>query len=190
VKAAIAPLAALPGVALAMLVSQDGVPIVMPGSHKLEETTERNPEARFDDAEALAALAAGWISDISRASAPISWNPPRYVVLRAARGSLLAMQVPRALIIVVLGPGMRPADFRLPMEAAAARMERGLRAGGQRAGLAAGAAPGLGAGTGGESITEPSGIFPERPRTSAFEVRDNESTSKNGASQPHGPTGE
>jgi predicted regulator of Ras-like GTPase activity (Roadblock/LC7/MglB family) len=198
VKAAIAPLAALPGVALAMLVSQDGVPIVMPGSHKLEETTERNSETRFDDAEALAALAAGWISDISRASAPISWNPPRYVVLRAARGSLLAMQVPRALIIVVLGPGMRPADFRLPMEAAAARMERGLRAGVQRAGLAAGAASGLAsglatgtaAGTSPESITEPSGIFPERPRTSAFDVEDNESTSKNGASQPHGPTGE
>jgi predicted regulator of Ras-like GTPase activity (Roadblock/LC7/MglB family) len=181
-----------------MLVSQDGVPIVLPGSHKLEDTTERNSETRFDDAEALAALAAGWISDISRAAAPISWNPPRYLVLRAARGSLLAMQVPRALIIVVLGPGMRPADFRLPMEAAAARMERGLRAGGQRAGLAGGAAPGtasgltpgMGASTGGESITEPSGIFPDRPRTSGSEVQDDESTSKNGASQPHGPTGE
>jgi len=194
VRAAIAPLAALPGVALAMLVSQDGVPIVLPGSHKLEETAERNSETRFDDAEALAALAAGGISDISRAAAPISWNPPRYLVLQAARGSLLAMQVPRALIIVVLGPGMRPADFRLPMEAAAARMERGLRASGQRAGLAAGTAsgqrPGIGSGTSGESITEPTGIFPDRPRTSGSEVQDNESTSRNGASQPHGPTGE
>jgi predicted regulator of Ras-like GTPase activity (Roadblock/LC7/MglB family) len=194
VKAAIAPLAALPGVALAMLVSQDGVPIVMPGSHKLEDATQRNSETHFDDAEALAALAAGWISDISRAAAPISWNPPRYLVLRAARGSLLAMQVPRARIIVVLGPGMRPADFRLPMEAAAARMERGLRAGGQRAGLAAGTAPGptpgIGASSSGESITEPIGIFPDRPRTSGSEVQDNESTSRNGASQPHGPTGE
>jgi predicted regulator of Ras-like GTPase activity (Roadblock/LC7/MglB family) len=181
-KAAIAPLAALPGVALAMLVSQDGVPIVLPGSHKLEETTTRSPEARFDDAEALAALAAGWISDLGRAAAPISWAPPRYLVLRAARGSLLAMQVPRALIIVVLGPGMRPADFRLPMEAAAARMERGLRAGGQRQSFAAGATA--------DPTSEPMGIFPERQRPSGSEVLDNENSRRNGASRPHGPTGE
>lgn len=173
-KAAIAPLAALPGVALAMLVSQDGVPIVLPGSHKLEETATRNPEMRFDDAEALAALAAGWISDLGRAAAPISWNPPRYLVLRAARGSLLAMQVPRALIIVVLGPGMRPADFRLPMEAAAARMERGLRAGGQRASSAAGATA--------DPNTEPMGIFPERHRAPGSGALDNENARRNGAS--------
>ena len=100
------------------------------------------------------------------------------------------MQVPRALIIVVLGAGMRPADFRLPMEAAAARMERGLRAVGQRTGLTPGPAAGPAASAGGEAITEPIGIFPDRPRTSGSEVQDDESTSKNGASQPHGPTGE
>jgi hypothetical protein len=77
---------------------------------------------------------------------------------------------------------MRPADFRLPMEAAAARMERGLRAGGQRQGIAAAATA--------DPNTEPMGIFPERPRASESEVLDDESTRRNGASQPHGPTGE
>jgi predicted regulator of Ras-like GTPase activity (Roadblock/LC7/MglB family) len=179
-KAAIAPLAAIPGVTLAMLVSQDGMPIVVRGDHRLGASDDAMQDARLEDADVLAALAAGWISDLTRAAAPISWSPPRYLVLRAARGSLLAMQVPRALLIVLLGPGMRPADFRLSMEAAVARMERGLRADAQR----------TGAGVAGELTTEPAGIFPDRPTASAPETEPNDVAKKNGASQPYGPTGE
>jgi predicted regulator of Ras-like GTPase activity (Roadblock/LC7/MglB family) len=181
-KAAIAPLASLPGVTLAMLVSQDGMPIVVPGEHRVEDSEEDAEDPRLEDADALAALAAGWAADLTRAAAPISWSAPRYLVLRAARGSLLAMQVPRALIVVVLGPGIRPTDFRLPMESTAARIERGLRGNAQRA--AAAAQPT------GETPSEPEGIFPERRRASDADLRDGQSTRKNGASQPHGPTGE
>jgi predicted regulator of Ras-like GTPase activity (Roadblock/LC7/MglB family) len=183
VKNAIAPLAALPGVTLAMLVSQDGVPIVVRGDHR-KDSTDTLRDAHLEDADALAGLAAGWIADLTRASAPISWNAPRYLVLRAARGSLLAMQVPRALLIVVIGSGMRPEDFRLVMESAAARVERSLRTGG-RAELASDGR----AETADRSNTEPVGIFPERFRTSSSGV-DPRSMRKDGVAEPQGPTGE
>jgi predicted regulator of Ras-like GTPase activity (Roadblock/LC7/MglB family) len=179
-KAAIAPLSAIPGVSLAMLVSEDGVPIVVRGDARPDRPSDRMQETRIEDADALAALAAGWISDLHRAAAPISWSAPRYLVLRAARGSLLAMQVPRALLIVVIGPGMRPADYRLSMEAAVARMERGLRANAQRP--IAGAA--------GESSSEPAGIFPDRNAVFESEAARNDVAKKNGLTEPYRPIGE
>jgi len=195
-KAALAPLAAAPGVTLAMIVSQDGVPIVVRGEHRHADrqkdpsgdgrdgTSDPVADARLEDADALAALAAGWISDLARAAAPISWAAPRYLVLRAARGSLLAMQLPRAVLIVLIGPGMRPADFRLSMEAAVARIDRGMRALSQRPG------PGFAAGPAAAGRTEPTGIFPERETASAPENDPNETARKNRAAQPFGPTGE
>jgi predicted regulator of Ras-like GTPase activity (Roadblock/LC7/MglB family) len=214
-KDSIAPLATLPGVTLAMLVSQDGVPIVVRGEHR-GDSTDTFKDAHLEDADALAGLAAGWIADVTRASAPISWNAPRYLVLRAARGSLLAMQVPRALLVVVLGSGMRPADFRLAMESAAGRVERSLRTGHARQEAAAEAsaaahdpwaeataprAEPTGArveptesrivATGPQAPnTEPSGIFPERFRTPPSGVDPNRSTTKDGVRGSQGPTGE
>jgi predicted regulator of Ras-like GTPase activity (Roadblock/LC7/MglB family) len=199
-KDAIAPLAALPGVTLAMLVSQDGVPIVVRGDHR-KESTDTFRDAHLEDADALAGLAAGWIADITRAAAPISWNAPKCLVLRAARGSLLAMQVPRALLVVVLGSGMRPADFRLAMESAAGRVERSLRSGNARKEAAAEAradahapkteeAHEAGAVAPRASNQEPVGIFPERFRTPPSGVDPNRSTTKDGVRGSQGPTGE
>jgi len=183
-KNSIAPLAALPGVTLAMLVSQDGVPVVVRGDHR-KDSTDTLRDAHLEDADALAGLAAGWIADLTRASAPISWNAPRYLVLRAARGSLLAMQVPRALLVVVLGSGMRPEDFRLAMESAAARVERSQRPGAHRNEM-----PSDPRSEGAEaSNTEPVGIFPGRHRTSGPGV-DPKLKRKDGVAEAQGPTGE
>ena len=191
-KDAIAPLATLPGVTLAMLVSQDGVPIVVRGEHR-KDSTDTFRDAHLEDADALAGLAAGWIADLTRAAAPISWNAPRYLVLRAARGSLLAMQVPRALLVVVLGSGMRPADFRLAMESAAGRVERSLRTGHARqeaVGEARVDAPEPRA-EAQAPITEPVGIFPGRLfKAPEPGVDTNRSTTKDGVRGPQGPTGE
>jgi len=191
-KDAIAPLATLPGVTLAMLVSQDGVPIVVRGDHR-KDSTDTFRDAHLEDADALAGLAAGWIADLTRAAAPISWNAPRYLVLRAARGSLLAMQVPRALLVVVLGSGMRPADFRLAMESAAGRVERSLRTGHARQ-EAAGEARVDAHEPRAEpqaTNTEPVGIFPGRLfKAPGSGVDTNRSTTKDGVRGPPGPTGE
>ena len=198
-KDAIAPLATLPGVTLAMLVSQDGVPIVVRGEHR-KDSTDTFRDAHLEDADALAGLAAGWIADITRAAAPISWNAPKYLVLRAARGSLLAMQVPRALLVVVLGSGMRPADFRLAMESAANRVERSLRSGHARQEAAAeargdaheprGDAHEARAVDPQATNHEPVGIFPDRFRTPPSGVDPNRSTTKDGVRGSQGPTGE
>jgi predicted regulator of Ras-like GTPase activity (Roadblock/LC7/MglB family) len=177
-KAALGPLAALQGVHLAMLVSQDGVPIVVRG-----ETRQSGGKERIEDAEVLAALAAGWIADLARATAPISWAAPRHIVLRASRGTLIALQVPRALLVVVLGGGMQPAELRLPMEAAVARLQRSLKVGVQRS-------------SAGAEVVEvesennhPPGILPVR-NTAPVSAADEIGTAQNRASEPFGPSGE
>jgi predicted regulator of Ras-like GTPase activity (Roadblock/LC7/MglB family) len=176
VKAVLEPLATLPGVQLAMLVSEDGVPIVVRG-----ETRQEGGQERIDDAEVLAGLTASWIADVCRAIAPISWNTPRHLVLRASRGTLIAMQAPRALLVVVIGRGVQPGELRLPMESAVARMERGMRGGNQRA-SGGEAAPA-------EENIQPGGIFPSRA-TSPESAAATTQPAKNRNSEPYGPSGE
>jgi hypothetical protein len=48
-------------------------------------------------------------------------------VLRAVRGTLVAMQAPGALLVVVLESGASAEELRLPMEATVGRMLRHLR---------------------------------------------------------------
>jgi predicted regulator of Ras-like GTPase activity (Roadblock/LC7/MglB family) len=173
------PLATLPGVQVAMLVSEDGVPIVIRGETRQEDGKEKE---NVDDAEVLAALTAGWIADVCRAIAPISWSPPRRLVLRASRGTLIAMQAPRALLVVVIGRGVQAGELRLPMESAIARMERELRGGNRRA---SGQTP-----VQAEESAQPVGIFPTRHTTpaappAAVPVE----RAKNKNSEPYGPSG-
>lgn len=174
-KALLEPLATVPGVQIAMLVSEDGVPIVVRGDAKREGGKEQ-----VEDADVLAALTASWISDICRAIAPISWNSPRHLVLRATRGTLIAMQAPRCLLVVVIGRGVQPNELRVPMESAIARMQRGLRGGNQR--------------SSGERVaevenTQPGGIFPTREAAPQSAARPFE-PAKNRNSEPFGPSGE
>jgi predicted regulator of Ras-like GTPase activity (Roadblock/LC7/MglB family) len=120
VKHILEPLAKITGVRTAALVTNDGVPITMQG---------RSVHAASDAAtvDALAALAAGWVGEVNRATAPLAWDAPRHLVLRAVRGTLVAMQAPGALLVVVLDSGASAEDLRLPMEAAVGRMLRHLR---------------------------------------------------------------
>jgi predicted regulator of Ras-like GTPase activity (Roadblock/LC7/MglB family) len=141
-KQVLEPIARTPGVRLAMLVTPDGVPITVQGERRKSPDAPRagGPERRqqnngvdsADDVHALAALGTGWMSEVTRAVAPLSWAVPQRLVLRAARGTLIAMQAPGALLLVVLESGMRAEDLRLPMEGAVARMQRHLRTIGHR----------------------------------------------------------
>jgi predicted regulator of Ras-like GTPase activity (Roadblock/LC7/MglB family) len=141
-KQVLEPIARTPGVRLAMLVTPDGVPITVQGErrrHPDEKRTGGN-ERRVqntgvdsaDDVHALAALGTGWMGEVTRAVAPLSWSAPQRLVLSAARGTLIAMQAPGALLLVVLESGMRAEELRLPMEGAVARMQRHLRTIGHR----------------------------------------------------------
>ena len=141
-KHVLEPIARTPGVRLAMIVTPDGVPITVHGERRKSNEGPRSgaPERRqrdhgvdsADDVHAMAALGSGWMNEVTRAVAPLSWSVPQRLVLRAARGTLIAMQAPGALLLVVLESGMRAEDLRLPMEGAVARMQRHLRTIGHR----------------------------------------------------------
>ena len=122
-KEVLAPLSAQPGVRIAVLVTADGVPVVVRG-----RASDSRPGDEFvERAESLAALAAGWLNGLSRAVAPLSWNPPERVVLKATRGTIVMVQAPGSVLLALIDEGARPEDLRLPMQGAVARIQRILR---------------------------------------------------------------
>ena len=130
------PLARIPGVRVAMLVTPDGVPIVIHGERRASRRADSNGTGRrrsdfgiqsTDDMQAWAALGTAWVSDVTRTIAPLSWSAPVRLVLHAARGTLITLQGPGAILLVVLDAGMSAEDLRLPMDGAVARMERKIR---------------------------------------------------------------
>jgi predicted regulator of Ras-like GTPase activity (Roadblock/LC7/MglB family) len=120
----LAPLAATPGVRTALLVLPDGVPLVVRNRSDDEESDLSLPG---ETDESLAALASGWLSELTRAVAPLGWDVPQRVVMRAARGTLVMCSAPRSVLLVVLDRGASPEDLRLPMEGAVARIQRLMR---------------------------------------------------------------
>lgn len=120
------PLTQQPGVLLAALISADGVPVAMPGARAVAVE-----HARFGDSEALAALSAGWLDELTTSLGLLSCDAPRRVVLRAARGTLLLLRTSGAVLLVVLEAGLGPDELWLPMEGAVARIQRILRGMGQ-----------------------------------------------------------
>lgn len=127
------PLARIPGVRLAMLVTPDGVPIVIHGERRASRRDDKNGTGRrrsdfgitsSDDMQAWAALGTAWLRDVGRIVAPLSWSAPTRVVLTAARGTLIVLQGPGAILLVVLDAGMSAEDLRLPMDGTVVRMQR------------------------------------------------------------------
>jgi predicted regulator of Ras-like GTPase activity (Roadblock/LC7/MglB family) len=121
---ALQPLAEIPGVSLVMFLSQDGVPISIPGSASRDTGTELDEPARD---EALAAVAAHWHNELSRSVAPLTWSAPRRAVLKAARGTLVLQETREALLLVLLARGVDSEEVRLAMGGTVARIERSLR---------------------------------------------------------------
>ena len=107
-KQVLEPLANIPGVRMALLVSHDGVPVVVRGRAGEDGGVDLSSES----GESLAALASGWLNGITRSLAPQSWDAPQRVVLRAARGTLPVQELPRpppkAAIVQVGLPHVAP----------------------------------------------------------------------------------
>jgi len=134
-----------------MLISRDGVPIASINLQtKSSEGDDRDWVDSAEDSSAFAGMVAGWLSEIRRSIDPLSWDAPKRVVLRAARGTLVLLITERVTITVELDRGMAPEELRLPMEATAARLERVLRRE-----ASTGVTPEVK-----PSTEEPSGIFP------------------------------
>lgn len=124
------PLAAQPGVILAALISDDGVPVAIPGTRVDSIGCE---STALGDSDALAAMCAGWLDELTDSMSLLSCDAPRRVVLRAARGTLLLLRTSGAVLLVVLEPGLGPEELWLPMEGVAARIQRILRGMGEAA---------------------------------------------------------
>lgn len=119
----IEPLVSIPGVRLAVLVSSDGVPVVARGRQPVEgESTSLE-----ENTDALSGLAAGWLRGVTNSLAPLSWNEPERLVLRAARGTIVMSHAPGAVLMVLLEPGATADALRLPMQGTVARLHRMLR---------------------------------------------------------------
>jgi predicted regulator of Ras-like GTPase activity (Roadblock/LC7/MglB family) len=129
VKSVLEPLVRIAGVRLAALISDDGVPIALVEGQrpKDEDSEERDAIAAADDLHAFAGLAAGWLTEMDRAVAPLSWEEPVRVVLKATRGALILHRGPGAVLLTVLEHGAAPEELRVPMEGAVGRMSRLLR---------------------------------------------------------------
>ena len=131
---ALQPLVEIPGVRVVMLVTPDGVPIAIPTSGasgapqgdpgSQPESLDHGPLGQED---AVAAIATGWLAEAESHVAPLSWNAPQRIVLRAARGTLVLQRTRTAILLVILARGMDPEDVRLSMDGTIARIERGLR---------------------------------------------------------------
>jgi predicted regulator of Ras-like GTPase activity (Roadblock/LC7/MglB family) len=113
---ALAPLTRLMGVHFVALVTADGVPIPVP--------CENGPNAY--DADRLAAVAQQFVSEIVEATAPLTWGPPRFARIQSERGGAALLRVRGGSILVLHGTDADAASLRLPMEAAAERIERQL----------------------------------------------------------------
>jgi len=113
---ALAPLTRLMGVHFVALVTADGVPIPVP--------CENGPDSY--DADRLAAVAQQFVSEIVQATAPLTWGPPRFARIQSERGGAALLRVRGGSILVLHGTAADASSLRLPMEAAAERIERQL----------------------------------------------------------------
>lgn len=123
-KEIVEPLGQLPGVRLAALVMSDGVPIVCPGRAGARRAEGAAAHSEAVDLDVAAALGASWMEELARTVGPLSFAPPQRAILRAARGSLILRRCEDVLLLVVLDSGLDPLELHLPIEAAAARMQR------------------------------------------------------------------
>lgn len=124
-KRVLDPLARIPGVRRALLISRDGVPIThLSPKHAGVAKDERAWADSAEDESAFAGMATSLLNEIHRSVDPLSWGRPQRVVMRAARGTLVLLVTERVMISVELDRGMSADELRLPMEAVLARMER------------------------------------------------------------------
>jgi len=125
------PLAELPGVQLVMLVTQDGVPIAVPGRRATQE--ERDAVAETAKENVLAAHSVGWFREIAAAVAPLSWDEPARAILLCARGVLIVSHARNAILVVLLARGSSPEDVQIAIDGTIRRIERNTRGSAQLA---------------------------------------------------------
>lgn len=125
-KRVLDPLAHVPGIRRAVLISKDGVPITHILSAQAGERSGEVHRDTADDLSAFAGMATGLLTEVHRSVDPMSWEDPERLVLRGARGTLVLHVTERVTLAVELERGMAPEELRLPMESVLDRLRRSL----------------------------------------------------------------
>ena len=123
------PLIRIPGVRLALLISEDGVPIASAKGDGGRSSEEADRAETAEELEAFCGLAAGWYGELHRAVDPLAWDRPNRISMRCARGTLVMQDCERVILTVLLHRGVVIDELRLPMGSAIARLERNRRRG-------------------------------------------------------------
>ncbi|MCA8981670.1 MAG: roadblock/LC7 domain-containing protein [Planctomycetes bacterium] len=123
------PLTRIPGVRLALLISEDGVPIASAKGDPGRSAEEADRAETAEELEAFCGLAAGWYGELHRAVDPLAWNRPKRISMRCARGTLVMQDCERVILTVLLHRGVVIDELRLPLGSAIARLERNRRRG-------------------------------------------------------------
>jgi predicted regulator of Ras-like GTPase activity (Roadblock/LC7/MglB family) len=144
-------LAALPGVRVCGLITEDGVPVTLPGKPA--------EDGREFDIDAIAAIASQWFNEVSRELGAASWASPHTTELTAQHGSLVLMAVPRGVLVCLADRGLAIEEIRLSLSGAAARIQRQLRS------MASSSSP-----VAGNSTTDPAAPLPKQAQDPAGET--------------------
>lgn len=109
------PLTRLSGVRFVALVTEDGVPIPV-----------GTAMSRAGEADRLAAVSQQFLSELVQATAPLTWGAPQWARIASERGGLALLRVRGGALMLLYGPEADPAALKLPMQAAAQRVEKSL----------------------------------------------------------------
>ena len=111
-KAVLDALRNIGGVRMAALVMKDGVPVVCSGADPALE------------ADALGALAAGYLRELEQAATALSLPTPRRALVRATRGSVYVHNLEAGLLVVLVDSGAPLEQVGPALDAAVTRLTR------------------------------------------------------------------
>jgi hypothetical protein len=124
----------LPGVRVAAVFSDDGLPLcVLEAGQGTGEWHDRTlgpgaaVESQRIDSASIVAFAASWVDDLCRTSGGAGWDFERRFTLVATEGTLVVQLGPTANVLAVLEPGIGPDTVAFPMEVSVERLQRLLR---------------------------------------------------------------
>ena len=112
-----------PGIRMAALVMEEGVPICA-ATQQREGLTHLD---RDDELNALVATGMSLFQDVSRSAAGLSWQAPERLFLRASLGGLLLCNCGDIRLLLILDRGVCLEQIDVCVDGANARIQRALR---------------------------------------------------------------
>ncbi|MCP4870679.1 MAG: hypothetical protein GY898_18415 [Proteobacteria bacterium] len=126
----------LPGVRLAAIFSNEGVPLCILEADAAAGTwaditsgsaTAADSSGQQVDAASIVAFAASWVEDLARTCGGVGWDFEKRFSMIASEGALVVQRGPGANVLAVLDLGVDPEAVHFPLDVAVERLHRLLR---------------------------------------------------------------